>query len=223
MLNPELQSDLNLEIEKSTPEIKSFLSGKYFRDTMDLVIKVNKLSDDQAESVELETVLNILDLSDHDNISDALHSECDISSEPVMSQVLKDLQEYIFAKIDHKEASIDSVIASDAGEQSQSQSQSQSKSKDEDVDVKESRPLRNIIQDVYGKDMLGPVALDFYEDKRKAVLESQISQDKNISTVQQDTKDMKNVSNLGDVMHDVYRELPAAEDVDVTKITQAVN
>lgn len=198
MLNPELQKDINIEIEKADNSVKIFLLDKYFRDTMDLIIRVNKLTSEQGENVELETILNILKLTDYQNIYDAIKTECSIENEATVNQVVSDLNNYIFVKLGAVPAPI-KVISDD----------------------NDSRPLRNIIQDEYGKEVLGPVALNYYEQKRlgaeftgqekifdlENVKPDESLLNKNIPMIEQTHAEM-----MKNKMSDVYRELPDAED-----------
>jgi hypothetical protein len=104
MLNPELKKDIDVEIAKSEPLIQGFLSGEYFRETMDLVFKVNRLNEIQKESVELETILYILKLSNYENIYEAIKTECSIETENTAKQLSDDLEKYIFNKLYNEEA-----------------------------------------------------------------------------------------------------------------------
>ncbi len=99
MLNPELQKDINLEITKAEPLIQEFLTRDYFRETMDLVFKVNRLNEIQKESVELETILYILNLSNYENIGEAIKAECSIETTNTVKQLSDDLEKYIFEKL----------------------------------------------------------------------------------------------------------------------------
>lgn len=106
MLNPELQKDITLEIVKAEPLIQEFLTRDYFRETMDLVFKVNRLNEVQKESVELETILYILNLSNYENISEAIKAECSIETINTVKQLSDDLEKYIFEKIKSTKAKI---------------------------------------------------------------------------------------------------------------------
>lgn len=106
MLNPELQKDINLEIAKAEPLIQEFLTRDYFRETLDLVFKVNRLNEVQKESVELETILYILNLSNYENISEAIKAECSIETTNTVKQLGDDLEKYIFEKIKSTKAKI---------------------------------------------------------------------------------------------------------------------
>ena len=191
MLNTQLQQDINIEIEKAEDSVKAFLMDGYFRDTVDLILKVNKLTPDQGESVELETVMHILKISDYEKLEDGIKNECGIQNEQTIVQVVKDIRDYILSKLSAAPQEI-KVMSSE-------------------VDTK---PLRNIIQDAYGKDVMGPVVLDYYEDRR---LEESVPQIENTQT----KKEIPMIKN--DIMHDVYRELPSAEDSDAEKIKQVGN
>jgi hypothetical protein len=117
MLNPELKKDLDIEIEKSEPLTKEFLTSDYFRETMDLVFKVNRLNDEQKESVELETILYILGLSNYENITDAIKDECGLETPATIRQLTDDLDKYILEKIKSKTLEI-SIEKNDSTETS---------------------------------------------------------------------------------------------------------
>ncbi len=115
MLNPELQENINLEIEKSNPDTADFLKDKYFRDTIDMISRVNKLTPEQSESLELETVLFILKLSEYANFYDAVLSEVfpeniSVENEEKLKtniktkQISSDIESYIFVKLKEEEA-----------------------------------------------------------------------------------------------------------------------
>ena len=97
MLNPELQSQIDVEIEKATPVVQEFLHGKDFTETVALISKVNKLSDEQSESLELESVLYVLGLSDHDTVKDWVIAEVGVKKD--IDQVVSDVNNYIISKI----------------------------------------------------------------------------------------------------------------------------
>ncbi len=219
MLNANLQKDIDIEIENASESVKSFIRDKYFRDTFDLIIKANNLNSVQAEAIELETILFILGLSNYSNIEEAIKKECFIQNIKTVDQVNKDIKDYIFDKL----SNVSTVKA------------------EEVFIVKDNqKPLRNIIQDSYGQDILGPKVLDYYEDKRSGVIPVK---DIELATITDVSKDIKlnqkdisintEVSNKDKIekdyvnktlpkietriinnqdMHDVYRELPENED-----------
>jgi hypothetical protein len=99
MLDIELQKEIDIEIEKANPAIKSFLQDRYFRDTIDLVVKVSQLTPEQAESIELETILYVLGESDYVLLGEAIKNECGIKNQNTLDQVCKDLNDFILAKL----------------------------------------------------------------------------------------------------------------------------
>lgn len=103
MLNPELKKDIEVEISKSEALIQEFLNGNYFRETLDLVFKVNRLNEIQKESVELETILYILNLSNYEEIGEAIKTECSIETASTAKQLSEDLEKYIFSKLKEKQ------------------------------------------------------------------------------------------------------------------------
>lgn len=98
MLNPSLKKDVEVEIDKADPKIKDFLLDDYFRETMDLIFRVNRLTNEQGEAVELETILFLLKLSNYENINDAIQTECNIENPSTSKQIIADLNSYIFEK-----------------------------------------------------------------------------------------------------------------------------
>jgi hypothetical protein len=114
MLNPELQKNIDLEIEKSPVEISEFLHGKYFKDTISMISRVSKLNETQLESLELEVILNVLKLSEYKNFYDAVLNEVfpenlSASDEEKLKintqtkQISSDIQSYIFYKLEKTE------------------------------------------------------------------------------------------------------------------------
>ncbi len=106
MLNPDLKKDVEIEINKAEPKIKDFLLSDYFRETMDLIFRVNRLTKEQGEAVELETILFLLKISNYTNIEDSIKTECGIENISTTKQVIQDLNSYIFEKTKKIEESL---------------------------------------------------------------------------------------------------------------------
>lgn len=106
MLNPNLKKDIELEINKAEPKIKDFLLDDYFRETMDLIFRVNRLTNEQGEAVELETILFLLKLSNYEKIDEAIQNECSIENASTSKQIIQDLESYIFQKTNKIEDSL---------------------------------------------------------------------------------------------------------------------
>jgi hypothetical protein len=99
MLNPELQKNINEEIKKTDVNTEEFLSSQYFRETIDMISRVNKLNLEQSESLELEIILFILKISEYENFFDAVKNEIGLETEGGMNQASKDVETYIFSKL----------------------------------------------------------------------------------------------------------------------------
>lgn len=192
MLNADLQKDIDIEIEKAEEHVKSFLLDKYFRDTMDLIIKVNKLTEEEGEAVELETIMIILGISEFTNIHEAIQKESGIKTQATVDQIVKDLQVYVFDKLNNVKP-VEIV-------------------KSEEV----KRPLRNEITDAYGSIVDGPKVFDYYEEKRqeeKKFIDSSSNRELESDTVKENSKSIPPTINyITEDMHDVYRELPDKDD-----------
>ena len=225
MLNTELQKDINIEIEKAGPALKDFLAAKYFRENMDLILKVNKLTLDQGEAVELETILHILGLSDHATIDEALQAECYIDKKEMVSQVTKDVKDYIISKLPQDVApkDITPLILSDMGEQDKSipkdidiisesstlRNDIISSTTDSVANSEKRKDLRTEIEEGYDTSAIAPKVVAYYDDKRSA--EMKLEENKNMQN-----KDLISISvpvlTNTNIMPDAYRELPALED-----------
>lgn len=180
MLNPDLQKEIDLEIDNAPEDIRNFLRDKYFTDTMTLIERVNKLTPEQSESIELEVIMSLLGISDYADIVEAIKKEGGLATDGEVRQVAKDLKDYIFEKLNPQP-----IMRIDKS-------------------APASEPLRNIIYDAYGKEMLGPKVLDYYEDKRS----HSKPEESNVSVDNQNVPTIKN----SDVSYDVYRELPEEDD-----------
>jgi hypothetical protein len=103
MLNPDLQNEMDMEIQKSAPAVNDFLKGKYFEDTLDLIARVNKLTPEQRESLELECILHILGQNDHNEVANWVLSEVlggdTEKNKQTGGQIVNDIQEYILNKV----------------------------------------------------------------------------------------------------------------------------
>jgi hypothetical protein len=111
MLNPELQKQISEEISKAPKPIQKFLTGTYFRETMELISRVNQLSVEQSEGVELEVILHILKLNDYTKLREALEKECKINESKKLDQLDLDLHRYVFSVLekDQIEQSVESL------------------------------------------------------------------------------------------------------------------
>lgn len=102
MLNPELQSAIDEEIDKSPKLVQDFLRDKYFQDTFAIIQKVNRISPEQRESLELETILMVLGISDYASIEDAIKNEVGVNgeqaNEATVRQLASDVKEYILSR-----------------------------------------------------------------------------------------------------------------------------
>ncbi|MDQ5957078.1 MAG: hypothetical protein QG614_52 [Patescibacteria group bacterium] len=198
MLNQELQKEIDLEIDKAKDEIKDFIRSKYFTDTMELIERVNKLTEEQSESIELEVIMFLLGISDYKNIEEAVKDQAGLVTGGEVKQVSKDINDYILDKI-NPTPNIRT-----------------------ETDKAKNEPLRNIIQDAYGKEMLGPKVLNYYDGKRnKTPLEGEVSDKVEGDAILKDNilKQSSSPSkvavpkiSMNDVSYDVYREKPSEED-----------
>lgn len=105
-MNPDLQAQIDVEIEKADPSIKEFLHGKYFKDTLGTISRVNRLTSDQTEGLELEIILEILGMNDYQNFDEAVQKELGEGEGAIESnkiaQIIKDVNEYVFDQIRQK-------------------------------------------------------------------------------------------------------------------------
>ncbi len=101
-MKPELRQALDEEILKATPELQTFLNDQYFKDTLSLIERVNKLDADQAISLELEITMFLLGISDYPSIEEALRGELgqngQVANEATVRQAVKDVDAYILSK-----------------------------------------------------------------------------------------------------------------------------
>ena len=241
MLNTELQKDINIEIEKAGPALKDFLAAKYFRENMDLILKVNKLTLDQGEAVELETILHILGLSDHATIDEALQAECYIDKKEMVSQVTKDVKDYIISKLPQDVAPKDMapLILSDVSGNEHDEkdlpgkqySPIQNDSTQKHIDIiSESSTLRN--------DIISSTTDSVANSEKRKDLRTEIEEGYDTSAIApkvvayyddkrsaemklEENKNMQNKDLISisvpvltntNIMPDAYRELPALED-----------
>jgi hypothetical protein len=102
-MNPELKAQIDIEIENAAPAIKEFLHGAYFAQTINTIAKVNRLTSDQVEAVELETILEILGMNDYKNFDEAIQKELGTGEialpQDKITQIIKDINEYVFDQI----------------------------------------------------------------------------------------------------------------------------
>lgn len=101
-MKPELRQSLDEEILKASPEMQTFLNDQYFRDTLSLIERVNKLDENQAVSLELEITMFLLGISDYPTIEEALRGELgqdgQVANEATVRQAVKDVDAYILSK-----------------------------------------------------------------------------------------------------------------------------
>lgn len=101
-MKPELRQALDEEILKATPELQTFLNDQYFKDTLSLIERVNKLDADQAISLELEITMFLLGISDYPSVEEALRGELgqngQVANEATVRQAVKDVDAYILSK-----------------------------------------------------------------------------------------------------------------------------
>lgn len=101
-MKPELRESLDIEIAKSSAEMQVFLNDQYFKDTLSLIERVNKLDADQAVSLELEITMFLLGISDYPNMEEALRGELgqngQVANEATVRQAIKDVEAYILSK-----------------------------------------------------------------------------------------------------------------------------
>lgn len=98
MINPKLRVELDEEISKHDPAIKDFIMGEYFRHNFDLIVKVNRLNELEAETLELEIILILLQISDYDSVEAAINSELAKLDLGTRSQITLDVNEFIMSK-----------------------------------------------------------------------------------------------------------------------------
>lgn len=120
MLNSQLQQSINQELEKVKPFVKDFILSSYWKDTMALVCRVNHIKDeDIIEGVELETILFILEISEHKSVYEAFKNEVFINgfetTEANLKQLSGDIEKYILYKINENK-SINSIYVKEDGE-----------------------------------------------------------------------------------------------------------
>ncbi len=118
MLTKELQDELNIEIDKSSPEVQTFLRDKYFSDTLGLIGRVNTLNESQKDALYLEVVMQVLGLNDYDDFADSIKNELKTGEEELpaenVKQIVNDINIYVFDKIKREEKSdvpVDTVIS----------------------------------------------------------------------------------------------------------------
>jgi hypothetical protein len=102
-MKPELRQALDEEILKAGPELQTFLNDQYFKDTLSLIERVNKLDAGQAVSLELEITMFLLGISDYPSIEEALRGELgqngQVANEATVRQAVKDVEAYILSKV----------------------------------------------------------------------------------------------------------------------------
>lgn len=107
MLNKELQDELNIEINKASPEVQTFLRDKYFADTLGLIGRVNTLNEAQKDALYLEVVMQVLGLNDYTDFADSIRNELKVGEEELPSenikQIVNDINLYVFDKIKKEE------------------------------------------------------------------------------------------------------------------------
>lgn len=101
-MNPELRNAIDIEIRKSSKEMQDFLFGEYFKDTVKLIERVNKFTEDQAVSLELEVTMYLLGISDYPSLEEAFKGELgqggQVANEATVRQAVKDVENYILSK-----------------------------------------------------------------------------------------------------------------------------
>ena len=107
MLNTQLQQSINEELENADPKIREFVNSSYWLDTITLISRVNNIKKPEIiEGIELEIILILLNISDYDNIYDALREEVFVdgadTTQESLRQLSADIQEYIFNKLYNK-------------------------------------------------------------------------------------------------------------------------
>lgn len=101
-MNPELQKAISEEIAKSPQVMQDFLNAQYFKDTIKLIERVNKLDEKQAASMELEITMFLLGISDYADIEEAFRGELgvdgQVANEATVRQAVKDVDSYITSR-----------------------------------------------------------------------------------------------------------------------------
>lgn len=107
MLNKELQDELNIEIDRASIEVQTFLRDKYFTDTLALIGRVNTLNDIQKDALYLEVVMQVLGLNDYTDFADSVRNELKVGEEELptenIKQIVNDINVYVFDKIKREE------------------------------------------------------------------------------------------------------------------------
>ena len=102
MLNPELQQDIDTEIDRANIELRTFIRSKYFSDTLELIYRLHNIKEAETqEAIELETILYLLNISEYDNIAEAIKNEVyndDVKFSSDIESVIKDIIVYIIDK-----------------------------------------------------------------------------------------------------------------------------
>ena len=83
MLPKELQDEIDIEINKTSPEMQAFIRDKYLAETIETICRVNSLNNNQKN---------------------ALYLEKEIDAETVR-QIVKDVDDYVFNKIKEQDVS----------------------------------------------------------------------------------------------------------------------
>lgn len=102
MLNPELQHDIDIEIDKANYELRTFIRSPYFKDTLELLYRVHHVDNiDNQEALELEVLLYLLNISEYNDIKEAIMSEVynnDIRYNSDLESLVKDINIYLINK-----------------------------------------------------------------------------------------------------------------------------
>lgn len=102
-MNQDLQAQIDIEIAKAEPSVQEFLHGAEFAQTINTISRVNRLTTDQTEALELEIILEILGLNDYGNFDEAVQKELGSGDGAIdtkkIEQIIKDVNEYIFDHI----------------------------------------------------------------------------------------------------------------------------
>ena len=188
-----MQDEINMEIEKASPELQAFIHDKYFSDTLALIGRVNTLSDGQKNALYLEVVMQLLGLNDYTDFAESIKNELKSGEEELpadnIKQIVNDINVYIFNKIkreEKKELGTEIVITPNINGEVVSDSAMPTPSLRESI-MKETAPA-----DKYSIGFLTKPNLESDKPKEAAVIvKTEI---------------------VPEVMPDVYREMPEAVD-----------
>ena len=109
MLPKELQDEIDIEINKTSPEMQAFIRDKYLAETIETICRVNSLNNNQKNALYLEIVMQLVGINDYADFAESIKNELKIDEKEIdaetVRQIVKDVDDYVFNKIKEQDVS----------------------------------------------------------------------------------------------------------------------